>query len=87
EHFILAALIMTTVLHSLIATSRPHTQYVLITLQAVLSGAFAWCNTQLQHSPRLTAGQSDLLNKLPDDVREAIKSLGLEPDFVRYACC
>ncbi|KAI0715878.1 hypothetical protein C8T65DRAFT_522164, partial [Cerioporus squamosus] len=87
EYFILAAMIMTTVLHSLTATSRTQSSYVLTTIQAVLFGAFAWCNTHLPHAPRLTPGQSDLLNKIPDDVREAIKSLGLEPDFIRRACC
>ncbi|KAI0720100.1 hypothetical protein C8T65DRAFT_545168, partial [Cerioporus squamosus] len=87
EYFILAAMVMTTVLHSLTATSRTQSSYVLTTIQAVLFGAFAWCNTHLSHPQPLTPGQTALLNKIPDDVREAIKALGLEPDFIRHACC
>ena len=30
---------------------------------------------------------SAILDTLPDDIRTVLKTLGLEPDFVRYACC
>ncbi len=90
EHFIIAALIMTTILHALAATSRMHCGYILATLQAVLYGAFVWCNTRSTSSTApgtLTPDQAALLSHIPDDVRGAIKDLGLEPDIVRHACC
>lgn len=53
----------------------------------MLYGAFSWCNAQRRQASRLTNDQLEMLDKLPDDVREAIRVLGLEPDFTRYACC
>ncbi|RPD53228.1 hypothetical protein L226DRAFT_440630, partial [Lentinus tigrinus ALCF2SS1-7] len=87
EHFVLAILIMTTVFHSLVATSRDHSHYILTTFQAVLFGAFMWCNSQLGYPPRLIPAQTDVLHSIPEDIRATIKKLGLEPKISRYACC
>ncbi|KAI0710498.1 hypothetical protein C8Q76DRAFT_576339, partial [Earliella scabrosa] len=87
EPFVLAALIMTTILHSIAAVSRSRCQYILRTLEVVLYGAFVWCNTQSGNGSELTIAQDDLVNSLPEDVRTALSHLGLEPEFLRYACC
>ncbi len=75
---------MTSVLHTIAATSRPYTRYILVTIQVVLLGALLSCNSPRQG---LSAEQAALLNHVPDDVRTVLSNLGLEPDFMRYACC
>ncbi|RDX40504.1 hypothetical protein OH76DRAFT_1307036, partial [Lentinus brumalis] len=87
EPYVVAALVMTTVLHSVAAVSRMYGQYILATLEAVLFGAFVWCNTQGGGRPELTPAQARVLETLPADVRTAMSWLGLEPDIVRHACC
>lgn len=82
----LAALIMASILHSLAATSRLFSDYILATLQVVIFGVIVWCNTQ-SGQLGMTPGQRDLLNKVPDDIRNVLSLLELEPDIVQYACC
>ncbi|PIL31020.1 hypothetical protein GSI_05714 [Ganoderma sinense ZZ0214-1] len=86
QPFILAGLIMASILHSLAAASRLCSDYILATLQVVIFGAFVWSNTQTGQAV-LTPGQEELLTKVPDDMRTVFKDLELEPDLVRYACC
>ncbi|PIL26911.1 hypothetical protein GSI_10049 [Ganoderma sinense ZZ0214-1] len=87
QPFVLAALIMSIVLHSLAAVSRVHVDYVLATLQAVLYGTVLWCNAQSGDSSDLTPSQASWLKTVPGDTRTVLTSLGLEPDIIRYACC
>ncbi|CDO77460.1 hypothetical protein BN946_scf184881.g3 [Trametes cinnabarina] len=87
EPFILAALVMTMVLHSLATASHLPVQYVLAVLQAVLHGAFIFSNTSLGHPARLLPAQASVLKSIPSDVRTALAALDLAPDILRYACC
>lgn len=87
EHFILAALVMVAVMHSIAAASRMYSAYVLRTVEAVLVGAFLWTNTRSGGPSVLTPSQASLFSQLPRDVTVALSWLGLEPDFLRYACC
>ncbi|KAI1783100.1 hypothetical protein LXA43DRAFT_865627, partial [Ganoderma leucocontextum] len=87
EPFVLAALLMVIVLHSLAAASRVYAQYILAAVQAMLYGAVVWCNAQSGWPSSLTPAQATLLQSVPDDVRTILTSLGLESDIIRYACC
>ncbi|KAI1784021.1 hypothetical protein LXA43DRAFT_872344, partial [Ganoderma leucocontextum] len=87
QPFVVAALVLTVVLHALAGTARGRVSYVLATVQVLIYGAFAFCSPSPIHSFRTTAGQDELLNTIPRDVRFAISTLGLEPDVVAYACC
>lgn len=72
---------MVTVIHAIAAVSRPVAGYVLSTMQVVLLGALFY------GKERATPLQHTLMNKLPKDVRTAMKMLHLVPDIVTYACC
>ncbi|PIL33820.1 hypothetical protein GSI_04445 [Ganoderma sinense ZZ0214-1] len=88
EPFVLAGLLMAVVLHSLAATARIPAQYVLQVLKVVLHGAFMFCNSSFGRAvTSLTPEQDDILRRLPADITTVIEKLGLEPDFVRFACC
>ncbi|TFK89654.1 hypothetical protein K466DRAFT_468811, partial [Polyporus arcularius HHB13444] len=84
QPFILALMIMASVLHAIAATSRPYTGYILVTAQVLLHGAFMFCNTTTR---RLTPDQAAIIDSIPDDIRGVLKTLGLEPDIEHYACC
>ncbi|KAI9069063.1 hypothetical protein FKP32DRAFT_1560466, partial [Trametes sanguinea] len=83
EPFLLAALLMASVLHSLEAVSRTNLRFLLTTLQVMVFGCFAYCNA----SVHLTPVQSDIMNAIPSDIRTVLSRLQLEPDFLRYASC
>ncbi|KAJ8457610.1 hypothetical protein ONZ51_g11431 [Trametes cubensis] len=85
EPFVLAALIMTCMLHAVHSVNHLDSHYVLATLRVLLFGAFMFCNKARQSS--ITPSQQAILQSMPVDVRTVLKRLGIDPDFVRYACC
>ncbi|KAH9846513.1 hypothetical protein C2E23DRAFT_743882, partial [Lenzites betulinus] len=85
EPFVVAALIMTTILHAVHSVNRADSNYVLSTIRVLLFGAFMFCNKGRRAS--LTAVQQGVLNTIPKDVRTALKRLNVSPDIIRYACC
>ncbi|KAH9854780.1 hypothetical protein C2E23DRAFT_725463, partial [Lenzites betulinus] len=85
EPFVVAALIMTTILHALHGVSRNDSHYVLATIRVLLYGAFAFCRTP--SSAPMTEAQQAVLASVPKDVRTALKRLHIEPEILRYACC
>ena len=81
EPFIVALLMMASVLHAMVGVSRLIVSYMLTTFQVVvLGGMFA-----TQKSATLL--QSTLMDAIPKDVWTALKFLGLVPDIVTYVCC
>ncbi|PIL28484.1 hypothetical protein GSI_08522 [Ganoderma sinense ZZ0214-1] len=85
-HFILAALFMVTILHTLASVARPYTQFILATIQVLLFGALAWSTNPLAKAV-LDASQKALLKCIPLDIRTALSLFELEPDIVLYAVC
>ncbi|OJT11998.1 hypothetical protein TRAPUB_11455, partial [Trametes pubescens] len=85
EPFVLAALIMTTILHAVHSVSRVDSNYILATLRVLLFGAFMFCNRG--RGSQLTAAQRLMLQTIPKDVRSALKKLHINPEIIRYACC
>lgn len=87
QPFLLAALMIAVVLHALAEAARLDVTILLVTMKAVLFGAFTWCNL-LHHQPRsLSADQVKILDAIPSDVRTLISTLQLEPDIVCHAVC
>ena len=76
---------MTTMLHAIASVSRPYANFILATIRVVLFGALVFCNSSTR--PTLTDAQRDLLRTVPKDVRTALKTLNVTPEYVRYACC
>ena len=66
-YFILAALFLVTILHSLSAVARPQIQLVLATLKVMLFGALTWTSNSLVNAI-LTESQAALLGSIPLDV-------------------
>ncbi|KAJ2974975.1 hypothetical protein NUW54_g11804 [Trametes sanguinea] len=88
QPFVLAAFIMVTVLHSIAATARLKSQYILATIEAVLYGAFVFSNVAASSGPTLNLLQANVLRNFPQDARTAMAALGVEPDGVtHFACC
>ncbi|KAI1785655.1 hypothetical protein LXA43DRAFT_855457, partial [Ganoderma leucocontextum] len=89
QPFILAGLLMATVLHSLASVSMPQATYMLATLRAVLFGAFtlSYAIPTTSTSSQLNALHKDLLKRIPLDIRTVIDILQLDPDITQYACC
>ncbi|KAI1783120.1 hypothetical protein LXA43DRAFT_904206, partial [Ganoderma leucocontextum] len=87
--FILAALLMATILHSLASVSFPQTTYLLSTLRAVLFGALtvSCVVDPSTTTPQLSFEHQQLLNHIPLDIRSVMKLLHLEPDLLTYASC
>ncbi|KAI0716870.1 hypothetical protein C8Q76DRAFT_575984, partial [Earliella scabrosa] len=83
--FILAALFLVTVLHTLAGVSRPYTNLILATLKVVLFGMMTWSNPLAQTI--LSASQNALLRAIPLDIRSALSALRLEPNITLYAAC
>ncbi|KAI0691535.1 hypothetical protein C8T65DRAFT_587134, partial [Cerioporus squamosus] len=81
EPFLVALLMMASVLHAMAGVSRPILGYVLTTFQVVVLGAV------LANPKGATPLQETLKKAVPKDVRSALKLLGLVPDIVTYACC
>ncbi|KAI0744427.1 hypothetical protein C8Q76DRAFT_594744, partial [Earliella scabrosa] len=83
--FILAALFMVTVLHTLAGVSRPYTRLILATLKVVLFGMMTWQNPLARKV--LSASQDALLRRIPVDIRTALSALHLEPQITIHAAC
>ncbi|KAI0370446.1 hypothetical protein BV20DRAFT_944213, partial [Pilatotrama ljubarskyi] len=84
--FILCALMVVSILHTVAAVSRPYVALVLATVKVVMFGAFTAGNTRLGEAA-LTAAQAALIRDVPIDVRTAVSKLHLEPNIIKYACC
>ncbi|KAI1782175.1 hypothetical protein LXA43DRAFT_906539, partial [Ganoderma leucocontextum] len=81
--FILAGLLMVTILHTLSDIARPDAAYALSVLKVVIFGVFAVSNT----THMLSSPQHALLLTVPDDLRTVLTTLGVEPNIIRYASC
>ncbi len=82
--FILAGLLMVTLLHTLSAVAFVQAEFILSTLRVFLFGLF----TVSTSVSKLTATQSSLLNQVPLDARTAMKKLGVYVnDIIEYAVC
>ncbi|KAI9069151.1 hypothetical protein FKP32DRAFT_1536368, partial [Trametes sanguinea] len=88
QPFLMAGLVMVTVLHTLAGVSFPAVQYILATLKVVLFGAFTM-NTTMSGSRAqlLSAEQLAALRAMPLDLRTVLDHLDLTPDITTYACC
>lgn len=84
--FILAALCLVSILHTMAGVARPQVQLVLATLQVVLFGAFTWESSPAVRNI-LSETQSAVLHRIPLDIRTALSSLCLEPNIIIYAAC
>ncbi len=83
--FLVAALFMVSVLHTLAGVSRTHTQLILATVQVVIFGAMTYHHPIAQSL--LSKAQKSLIRKVPLDIRKALKTLALEPEITVYATC
>ncbi|TBU36326.1 hypothetical protein BD309DRAFT_838011, partial [Dichomitus squalens] len=81
--FLLAGLLMVTILHTLSDVARPDAAFALSTLKVVIFGAFTFSTAGNALSPP----QHALLNKAPSDIRTVLTRLGVEPNITRYASC
>ena len=81
--FLLAGLLMVTVLHTLSDIARPDAAYALSTLKVVIFGAFTFCTASNVMSPP----QHDLLREVPSDIRTVLTRFSIEPNITRYASC
>lgn len=89
QPFILAALLVTSALHTLSGVNRDTANLVLVMLRTVLVGAFIRCSqpaTSITRS-QFSIDQQAILDSIPRDVRTAISRLNLEPSIIRYATC
>ncbi|KAI1785300.1 hypothetical protein LXA43DRAFT_900068, partial [Ganoderma leucocontextum] len=84
--FLLAGLLMATVLHSLASVSFPRVDYLLATLRVVLFGGFT-ANSVRSLPTSVTSMQRSLIDSIPLDIRKVMKDLHLEPDITPYASC
>ncbi|TFK78578.1 hypothetical protein K466DRAFT_466594, partial [Polyporus arcularius HHB13444] len=87
EHWLLAALLLVTIIHAIAEASRVDVAFVLAGIKAVLYGAFVLSNLSSGSPGSLTALQSDMLKSIPADIRTALKTLKLEPPIIRHAVC
>ncbi|KAL7279763.1 hypothetical protein ACG7TL_006170 [Trametes sanguinea] len=89
--FLLAALLMVAILHTLSAVAFPAAQYLLATLKVVIFGAFTMSNAARSRSSSAEAGltpeQQSILQSMPLDLRTVLEGLEAIPDIVSYACC
>ncbi|KAI9057623.1 hypothetical protein FKP32DRAFT_1583402, partial [Trametes sanguinea] len=87
--FLLAALLMVAILHTLSAVAFPAAQYILATLKVVVFGAFTMRSVGSSSglAPSLTSEQQSILQSMPRDLRTVLDALELIPDIVSYACC
>ncbi|OJT15383.1 hypothetical protein TRAPUB_8050 [Trametes pubescens] len=85
QPFVLAALIMVTILHAVHGVNRVDSHYILTTIRVLLFGALAYCGMAGGTAP--TEAQVILLKTVPKDVRTALKRLNIDPEIIRFACC
>ncbi|KAJ3001370.1 hypothetical protein NUW54_g6466 [Trametes sanguinea] len=85
QPFLLCALVMVCILHSVAHVARPYANFILATIKVLLLGAVTFSSG----SSELTAAQRNLLRQCPSDVRTAMKILGLDldADTTVYAAC
>ncbi len=83
-HFLLAGLLMVTLLHTLSAVAFVQAQFIFSTLRVFIFGLL----TLSTGVSRLTSSQRSLLDKIPLDARTALKKLGAQVnDIIQYAVC
>lgn len=68
-------------MHALAHASRVDADVMLTSIRAIIYAAFVFSGTELLPS------QTAFLERLPIDVRTALRILDLEPDYTLYACC
>ncbi len=83
QPFLVAALTMVSIAHTMAAVSRPVAGFMLSALQVVLVGAMFVERSRHSATPM----QRALMTIIPKDVRSAMKLLGLVPDIKKYGCC
>ncbi|KAI9061949.1 hypothetical protein FKP32DRAFT_1574730, partial [Trametes sanguinea] len=83
QPFLIGALWMVCVLHTLAHVARPYANLALATIKVVILGTIMFCDG----SSSLTTRQRELLKAVPSDVRSALRLLDLEPDLTVYASC
>ena len=81
--FILAALLMVTLLHTLSAVAFVQAEFILNTLRIVIFGVFTWSTG----SSMLKREEQALLDQVPMDIRTVFARLALNPDIVEFAAC
>lgn len=81
--FILAALLMVTLLHTVSSVAFVQADFMLSTLRILLFGTLTWSTG----ATVLASNQQDLLDKIPRDARTAISKLKLNVDITEYAVC
>ncbi|CDO75322.1 hypothetical protein BN946_scf184517.g5 [Trametes cinnabarina] len=89
QPFLMAGLVMVTVLHTFAGVSFPAAQYVLATVKVLLLGAFTLEMFDLPGSPTplLSPAQQAALRGVPLDLRTVLDLLQVNPNIVSYACC
>ncbi|RDX45349.1 hypothetical protein OH76DRAFT_1300383, partial [Lentinus brumalis] len=83
QPFLVAALTMVSIAHTMAAVSRPVAGFMLSALQVVLVGAMFVERSRHSATPM----QRALMTIIPKDVWSAMKLLGLVPDIKKYGCC
>ncbi|OSC99816.1 hypothetical protein PYCCODRAFT_1336588, partial [Trametes coccinea BRFM310] len=83
QPFLILALIMVCCLHSLAHVSRTFSKLALAAMKIAILGGIQLCGGQ----SAVTREHRTLLQRIPTDVRTAMKILDLEPNFVTYAAC
>ncbi|KAI1789833.1 hypothetical protein LXA43DRAFT_891990, partial [Ganoderma leucocontextum] len=81
--WLLAGLLMVTVLHTLSNIARPDAAYALSALKVVIFGVFSWSSAM----NILSVPQQDLLGEVPADIRTVFTRLGVEADIIHHAAC
>ncbi|KAH9854786.1 hypothetical protein C2E23DRAFT_698484, partial [Lenzites betulinus] len=85
QPFLVAGLIMVSVLHALANVSRPYASFALAAIRVVILGTILTTPGTTRYN--MTSEQRSLLERVPRDIRTVIRHLELEPDFTTYAAC
>lgn len=83
QPFLIAALIMVVILHSMAAVARSYLAFTLATIRVVILGAIY----TVKGPSGLSPAQLALLRDVPHDVRKAAKVLKLDTSFISFASC
>ncbi|OSC97458.1 hypothetical protein PYCCODRAFT_1377207, partial [Trametes coccinea BRFM310] len=83
QPFLVATLIMVCCLHSLAHVSRPFSKLAFATIKIAILGGIQMCGGR----SAITREHRSLLQRIPTDVRTAMKILDLDPEFVVFAAC
>lgn len=76
---------MVSVLHTLSGLPSAACNYVLLTMQVGLVGAFLYDSSDSSRS--LSSRQQSLIDDIPSDIRTVLKTLDYDPVYTLYACC